>query len=250
MRILYVLIFVLYVFLLLSPNSFAVEVEQYEIPAGGIQTVVFNLETDEAVQFSISVTGGNNDINLWVTDPSGQLDIPKQGVIGGISGFQFIADRAGAHTIHFDNSFSLLTPKIVTLTYEVKRYSSDSSGGGCLIATATYGSELAPQVQQLREIRDNTLLQTNSGSAFMTVFNQFYYSFSPTIADMERENPVFKETVKLAITPLITSLSILNYVDIDSEAEVLGYGISLILLNVGMYFVLPAIVIHRVRKLV
>ena len=122
-------------------------------------------------------------------------------------------------------------------------------GGGCLIATATYGSELAPQVQQLREIRDNTLLETESGSAFMESFNQFYYSFSPGIADLERENPVFKEAVKIAITPLITSLSILNYVDIDSEAEVLGYGISLILLNVGMYFVAPAIVISKIRKI-
>jgi len=127
---------------------------------------------------------------------------------------------------------------------------SISEGGGCLIATATYGSELAPQVQQLREIRDNTLLQTTSGSTFMTGFNQIYYSFSPAIADLERQNPVFKEAVKLAITPLIASLSILNYVEIDSEAEVLGYGISLILLNVGMYFVLPAIVIHRVSKFV
>jgi len=125
-----------------------------------------------------------------------------------------------------------------------------TSGGGCLIATATFGSELAPQVQQLREIRDNTLLETESGSSFMAGFNEFYYSFSPTIADWERQNPAFKEVVKIVITPLITSLSILNYVDIDSESEMLGYGISLILLNVGMYFVAPAMVIHRVRKLV
>ena len=124
----------------------------------------------------------------------------------------------------------------------------DTSRGGCLIATATYGTELAPQVQQLRELRDNTLLQTNSGSAFMESFNQFYYSFSPTIADWERQNPMFKEAVKLAITPLLTSLSILNYVDIDSEAEVLGYGISLILLNVGMYFVAPAVIIIKIRS--
>ena len=121
-------------------------------------------------------------------------------------------------------------------------------GGGCLIATATYGSEMAAEVQQLRELRDNTLLQTESGTAFMTGFNQIYYSFSPIIADLERENPVFKEMVKIAITPMISSLSILNYVDMDSEAEVLGYGISLILLNVGMYLGVPAVVIVGIRK--
>lgn len=82
----------------------------------------------------------------------------------------------------------------------------------------------------------------------MAGFNQFYYSFSPTIADWERENPVFKEMVKIAITPMISSLSVLNYVDMDSETSVLGYGISLILLNVGMYFVAPAIVIIGIRK--
>ena len=113
------------------------------------------------------------------------------------------------------------------------------NGGGCLIATATYGSELAPQVQQLRELRDNSLMKTESGSSFMSGFNQLYYSFSPTIADLERESPIFKEIVKLTITPLVTSLSILNYVDMDSEANVLGYGISLILLNIGMYIVAP-----------
>jgi len=133
-----------------------------------------------------------------------------------------------------------------TMVSEMQEKSDN--GGGCLIATATYGSELAPKVQQLRELRDNTLLQTESGTTFMAGFNQFYYSFSPTIADWERENPVFKETVKLAITPLITSLSLLNYVDMDSEAEVLGYGISLILLNVGMYFVAPGIVIVKLKQ--
>jgi len=120
--------------------------------------------------------------------------------------------------------------------------------GGCLIATASYGSELAPQVQQLRELRDNTVLQTESGAAFMTGFNQFYYSFSPIIADYERENPVFKEAVKITLTPLLTSLTLLQYADIDSESEMLGYGISIILLNIGMYFVAPAVLIMKVKK--
>jgi hypothetical protein len=92
------------------------------------------------------------------------------------------------------------------------------------------------------------VLQTESGSAFMTGFNQFYYSFSPTIADYERENIAFKEAVKITITPMLTSLAILNYVDIDSEEEMLGYGIGIILLNIGMYFVAPAVVIFKIRN--
>jgi len=122
------------------------------------------------------------------------------------------------------------------------------NGGGCLIATAAFGSELSPQVQFLREIRDNTVLQPESGSAFMTGFNQFYYSFSPAIADYERENPIFKEAVKITLTPLLTSLTLLQYADIDSESEMLGYGIGIILLNIGMYFVAPAVLIMKVRK--
>jgi len=122
------------------------------------------------------------------------------------------------------------------------------NGGGCLIATASFGSELAPQVQLLREIRDNTILQTKSGSAFMTGFNQLYYSFSPTIADYERENIIFKEAVKLTLIPLLTSLTLLQYVDIDSESEMLGYGIGIILLNIVMYFVAPAVLITKIRK--
>ncbi|MBT6397338.1 MAG: peptidylprolyl isomerase, partial [Nitrosopumilus sp.] len=91
-------------------------------------------------------------------------------------------------------------------------------------------------------------LSTESGTAFMSGFNQFYYSFSPVIADMERENSLFKEAVKLLLTPMLSSLSILNYVDIDSESEMLSYGIGIILMNVGMYFVAPAIIIYKIKK--
>ena len=130
----------------------------------------------------------------------------------------------------------------------IKSSPTQKSGGGCLIATSTYGSELAPQVQQLRELRDNSLLVTKSGTNFMSIFNDVYYSFSPIIADYERENPVFKEMVKVAITPMISSLSILNYVDMDSEGEVIGYGISLIVLNLAMYVGIPASVIIGIKK--
>ena len=120
-------------------------------------------------------------------------------------------------------------------------------GGGCLIATATYGSEMAPQVQQLRELRDNQLLQTESGTAFMVTFNDIYYSFSPIIADYERENPYFKEAVKLAITPMISTLSLME--NANSESEVLSIGISVIMLNLGMYLGVPAVIVIGIRKI-
>jgi len=124
---------------------------------------------------------------------------------------------------------------------------SSEEGGGCLIATAAYGSELAPQVQMLREIRDNQLMNTESGSAFMTTFNEAYYSFSPYIADMERESPVFKEIVKAGLTPMISTLSIME--SAETESEVLGLGLSVIALNLGMYIGLPAFGIVKVIQL-
>jgi len=131
-------------------------------------------------------------------------------------------------------------------TEKVVAEEKSSKGGGCLIATATYGSEMANEVQQLRELRDNQLLQTESGTAFMSTFNDIYYSFSPIIADYERENPLFKEAVKLAITPMISSLSLME--NANSESEVLSIGISVIMLNLGMYLAVPAIVVIGIKR--
>jgi len=189
----------------------------------GISILVRTLETD---------SGGNFDL---------QFRIPQTATLGE---YQVVVSTV------VDN-----LPVINTITFEVvekgdkvTQVAKEKKEGGCLIATAAFGSEMSPQVQLLREIRDNTVLQTESGSAFMTSFNQFYYSFSPAIADYERENPAFKEAVKITLTPLLTSLTLLQYADIDSESEMLGYGIGIILLNIGMYFVVPAILVMKVRK--
>lgn len=123
------------------------------------------------------------------------------------------------------------------------------NGGGCLIATATFDSELAPQVQFLREIRENVLYNTNSGKSFMVGFNQIYYLFSPTIADWERENSTFKEFVKITITPLLISLGILDYFEINSETGMIGIGTALISLNIVMYFGIPTLIAIKRKKI-
>lgn len=125
-----------------------------------------------------------------------------------------------------------------------------SGDGGCLIATAAYGSELSEPIQQLRELRDGTLLRTKSGVAFIAAFNSAYYSFSPTVADWERQSPILKELVRLAAAPLIHILSILNYVDIDTEWDMIGYGTGTILIILGMYVGIPMATIRAIRRLV
>ena len=124
----------------------------------------------------------------------------------------------------------------------------NEDGGGCLIATAAYGSELSTNVQMLREVRDTQIMNTQVGAMFLSGFNQFYYSFSPTIADMERQSPAFKELVRISITPLLTTLSLLNHVDINSEGEMIGWGIGILSLNAGFYFGIPFFVAIKLKR--
>ena len=230
--------------------------EQFEFGSMFIppKSPVLDLNTDENLEVkrtNMNFAGTNRDvIHIWVMTSDqtflGFIDTEQNWYYDWETGLllkseyeRTIVDVAGI-TNH---------EKIVKEVSKVNFPKNTSSGGGCLIATATYGSEMATEVQQLRELRDNSLLQTESGTNFMNIFNDVYYSFSPYIADYERENPAFKEMVKLAITPMISSLSILNHVDMNSESEVLGYGISLILLNVGMYLGVPVAVVVGIRKI-
>jgi len=153
-------------------------------------------------------------------------------------------DNFDKHTSQFQESLDSF--KILSQESSIMAEGDPDEGGGCLIATATYGSEMSTEVQQLRELRDSQLLNTESGIAFMGAFNDIYYSFSPVIADYERENPYFKEAIKIAITPMISSLSLME--NANSESEVLGLGLSVIALNLGMYIALPAIVVIGIKK--
>ena len=89
-------------------------------------------------------------------------------------------------------------------------------------------------------------MNTESGKSFMGTFNEAYYSFSPYIADMERESPVFKEIVKLGLTPMLSTLAIME--NAETESEVLGLGLSVIALNLGMYIAAPALIAMKVNQ--
>ena len=214
----------------------------YEIPTPDNPLTVF-IESPGKV--TISVSNGDVATVLGDTD-TGEFTIYHDDY-NFIEGTMLIANHINDYTLKEWTDVSTFTKTGLTVPAKETTSVKTGNGGGCLIATATYGSEMSQQVQQLRELRDNQLLQTESGKQFMGMFNDVYYSFSPTIADMEREHPMFKEAVKLAITPMISSLTLME--NANSESEVLGIGISVIVLNLAIYLGVPAIGIVGIRRI-
>ena len=231
-----------------------------------------NIEAGVPTNFVFTIRDSYTDSPMRLSDYTFVI-IQKNEEIHRISGnaevggdfekFTFSKDQTGPTVIKFENirntgqetEFALVVVEETVgkevveeavVEEVVATQESEEKGGGCLIATAAYGSEMAPQVQLLREIRDNQLMNTESGSAFMSGFNELYYSFSPYIADMERENPVFKEIVKAGLTPMLSSLAIME--NAESESEVLGLGLSVVTLNLGMYLGIPAIIVIGIKR--
>ena len=229
-----------------SANAFGVvlvflDQDVYEIPTPEKPLTIF---IDSPGKVTISVSNGEIATVLGETT-SGEFTIYHDDY-NFIEGTMLIANHINDYTLKEWTDVSTFSKNASTEPAKETTNVKSGNGGGCLIATAIYGSELAPQVQMLREIRDNQLMNTESGSAFMTSFNELYYTFSPIIADYERENPYFKEIVKTGLTPMLSTLAIME--NAESESEVLGLGLSVIALNLGMYVGAPAIVIVSIRK--
>ena len=230
-----------------SSNAFGVvlvflDKDVYEIPTPGKPLTIF---IDSPGKVTISVSNGDIATVLGETT-SGEFTIYHDDY-GFVEGTMLIANHINDYTLKEWTDVSTFSKNASTESAKETTSVKSGNGGGCLIATAAYGSELAPQVQMLREIRDNQLMNTGSGSAFMSTFNEAYYSFSPIIADMERESPVFKEIVKAGLTPMLSTLTIME--NAETESEVLGLGLSVIALNLGMYIGLPAFGIVKVIQL-
>jgi hypothetical protein len=72
-------------------------------------------------------------------------------------------------------------------------------GGGCFIATAAYGSYLAPEVGTLRDFRDRYLMTSRIGREFV----HLYYRFSPALAAYIAQHDTLRAATRYALTPVV-----------------------------------------------
>jgi len=185
----------------------------------------------EHIDYSITVTKEDTQVfGIPLTHTAiGSVTIPYE--------FQ----EAGEYKVSVDVQGILFQPiPTETASFAITVGKTSQPKNGCLIATAAFGSELAPQVQFLREYRDNTIMSTSVGSSFINAFNAVYYTFSPIVADVERNNPILQEFVRAGVTPLLGILQIAKLSSVGNDvASVLTSGM-MVSFVIGAIYLWPA----------
>jgi hypothetical protein len=152
---------------------------------------------------AVVVSGANYQGNTCTLAASGSLFSSSSCTIssGKLTGGFTVALTApvGAYTLTATSN----TGDSASATFSVTKPSTT-----CIIATATFGSEASPAVQFLRNFRDGLVLSTKAGSAFMEVFNAWYYSFSPTVASYITANDPLRAPIRVILYPLLGVLGI------------------------------------------
>jgi hypothetical protein len=202
---------------------------------GGSATSTITTQSVGVFFSPVHLTSSGAPDGMSLTFGTNPLTPPIGGTVSSILTVSVSGTPTGTYTVTITGTSGSLA-RDITLTVEV------AGGGGCLIATATYGSELSDEVQLLRGFRDNSILRTRTGSSFMTVFNAWYYSFSPSVAQFTREHPAAGTAAKVVLYPFIGILRIgaaIFYLSPQSlEAEAIASGLVVCSL-VGLVYLAP-----------
>lgn len=221
----------------------------------------------ETVTVVARVTGGPSVVDdrayYEIRDPSGrevsyggvQLDGSRearlehavtQAHVNGTYSYKALASVSSGRTVVASGAFDVRVPQAAAGA--AAEAEEGDGGGGCMIATAAYGSELAPRVQRLREARDSAVLATGPGAEFMRLASGAYYAFSPAVADAQRQEPALRDAVRAALTPMVHVLGVMGHARDGNALDVVVLGALAIAANAAIYVVAPAAALPLARR--
>ena len=165
-------------------------------------------------QFFILTNAGTGTLRYSITDDAGWLFVfpahgeSTDGTVMITVNFVTPSVPPGVHTglITISDPAASNSPLTVSVTLTViadavptTGTGGGGGGGGCFIATATYGTPMAQEIEALREVRDTYLLNNAAGAAFVDA----YYTFSPPLADYIAEHDTLRALSRGMLYPVV-----------------------------------------------
>jgi hypothetical protein len=177
----------------------------YQVPTGGSGTGTFAPASNLVIVSATAVnatpatpddSAAGFSSNVLARTPLGATDQQITGLVNSVQGTSHIYSLS---VLLRDYAGFVNTPQGCRIpnvqATEVAGFLRDSK---CFIATAAFQSKDAAPVTMLREFRDEVLLHSSLGQAFVN----WYYRWSPPAAEWLIENPQFRYPVLLALVPV------------------------------------------------
>jgi tetratricopeptide (TPR) repeat protein len=180
------------------------EAEQYKLQA---EFILHELQANIQVYGSNSALSGatpaNIDIALQYIDRSLEL-FPDNPVYLNLKALLLMEGKGiKQQAVQLLEKAASINPRDINIQHNLKAAKSSSS---CFVATAAFGSPMAPEVRTLRLWRDERLKTSALGRKFVKT----YYYFSPPLARLISNHPILKRTARLLLTPLVRQVVMSN----------------------------------------
>jgi len=222
-----------------------------------ITSVAINFQTDPSNTGSVTFDGVSSNDGTSISKNSGTYSITANPA----SGYSFSRwEVSGSILINNPNSPSTTCNINGNCTIKMVQTSQTQTPPpqtGCIIATATYGSSMAPEVIFMRNVRDNMIGSTDIGKTLVTGWNAFYYSWSPPIAEMISKNHNLQPIFQSILMPLVATIHVTAFsyntvalIDI-SIASMIGFLVAAFLSTL-FYLILPlsaSVLLYRKTRL-
>jgi hypothetical protein len=124
---------------------------------------------------------------------------------------------------------------------------------GCIVATAAYGSEMAPEVAYMRYVRDDMIGSNAVGRLLVNKWNVFYYSWSPPVAQFITTHSALQPVFRIILVPLIGTVHVTAYVYNTSVpvnatfASIIGFLFAVIS-SITIYLLIPLLAFQSIYE--